>query len=296
MISEQEFTALTPILLRRYAWDLRINEDMLTIPKELMAEIRTNCNIAFNKDFTYKGNIPYLTFANAQGIKKYIMSVDDDSLIALAGKAGIGKSTQAMIIAKYLDPKFTPDDIVFDMEQLKEVIKQASKDNREYKKLKAEGKEVNNKWSGRVIIIDEGVYTLFSGDAMSKKGKYLAKLFSIIRALGIIFIVCITNWRKISKGVKEDRFKCMFRIPVRGRIEFYSMSKISRIKFLPDKLIFPRPDFSEEIGYIDKKCQFWLDYDVKKSAAIEKGTYQGLEEPDTIVQETEEEKKKRFSR
>lgn len=54
------------------------------------------------------------------------------------------------------------------------------------------------------------------------------------------------------------------------------MKKINQIKYLPDKLVFPRPNFSEELGSIDKTCKFWLEYFDHKATAIDKGTNEGI--------------------
>jgi len=58
--------------------------------------------------------------------------------------------------------------------------------------------------------------------------------------------VNITNWKRISKGVKEDRFKAIFRIPCKGIVQFFSQARINRIKIEKERIIWPKPNFYEK--------------------------------------------------
>jgi len=86
--------------------------------------------------------------------------------------------------------------------------------------------------------------------------------------------VNITNWKRISKGVKEDRFKAIFRIPCKGIVQFFSQARINRIKIEKERIIWPKPNFYEKTGFISHDCQFWKEYDSKKSDFLFMATHE----------------------
>lgn len=264
----------TTELLTRYGWEFRFHEDNTLLPQEEMDKVLSKIQSSWRNDFKWQGAIPFISYANLLGLKDDIIKNDDDSVIGIIAPPGRGKSTFTLGCARFLDPTYTNDRTIFNKEQLKAFLKKVSIVYNQIKEYNKKGDSYVNPYHGSVVILDEGLYLLFSGDAASKDGKLLIKLFSVIRALGILFLINITNWQKISKGVKEDRFKALFRIPVKGVIQFFSGKKIKGIKLEGGHLIWPKPNFYEKTGKIDKDCQFWKEYDNKKSEFLLRVTHE----------------------
>lgn len=269
---------VTEELLQKYAWDLRFQEEHTLLPLEEFEKVQNQIQISWTPDFEWVGNIPFISYSNLLGLRDYIIKSDDDSVIGIVAPPGRGKSTFTLSCAKIIDPTFTNERTIFTMDQLKLFLKKVT---RVYTQIKdANQKGINggtniNPYHGKAVVLDEGLYLLFSGDAGTKDGKTVTKLFSIIRALGIVFLVNITNWKRISKGVKEDRFKGLFRIPVKGIVQFYSQARINKIKIEKDSISWPTPNFYEKTGFLHHECQFWKIYDSKKSEFLVLATHGG---------------------
>ena len=258
-------TDQTNQLLKKYAWDLRFQEEHTLLPLEEFEKVQKQIQLSWTSDFVWKKNIPFISYSNLLGLKDHIIKTDDDSVIGIVAPPGTGKSTFTLGCAKLIDPSYTNERTIFTMEQFRLFLKKVTRVYNQIKEANKKGGNFKNPYHGTAVVLDEGVYLLFSGDASSKQGKDQIKLFSIIRALGIIFLVNITNWKRISKGVKEDRFKAIFRIPVKGIVQFFSQARINKIKLEGERLIWPKPNFYEKIGFISHGCDFWKSYDEKKS-------------------------------
>jgi len=112
---------------------------------------------------------------------------------------GTGKSTFTLGCAKLIDPTFTNERTIFTMDQLKNFEKVSSVFT-QIKEANKNGGNFVNPYHGAVCLLDEGLYLLFSGDAASKDGKLVTKLFSIIRALGMFF----SEYYKLEKNIKRS--------------------------------------------------------------------------------------------
>lgn len=264
----------TEQLLKKYSWDLRFQEENTLLPLEEFEKVQNQIKKSWTPDFQWQGNIPFISYANLMGLRDYIIKSDDDSVVGIVAPPGTGKSTFTLSCAKLIDPSFTNERTIFTMEQLKNFLKKVTQVYNQIKDANKKGGNYKNPYHGAAVVLDEGLYLLFSGDASSKDGKLMTKLFSIIRALGIIFLVNITNWKRISKGVKEDRFKAIFRIPVKGVVQFFSQARINKIKIEKDRLSWPKPNFYEKTGFISHTCQFWKNYDSKKSEFLFLATHE----------------------
>lgn len=264
----------TNILLKRYGWELRNQEEHTLLPLKEFEKVQKQKEKSWGYDFDWVGAVPYISYANLMGLRDYIIKTDDDSVIGIVAPPGTGKSTFTLSCAKLIDPTFTNERTIFTMEQFRAFLRKVTKVYNQIKEQNKKGGDFISPYHGKAVVLDEGVYLLFSGDGGTKKGKDQIKLFSIIRALGIIFLVNITNWQRISKGVKEDRFKALFRIPVKGIVQFYSQARIARIKIEKNRLVWPKPNFYENTGYLAHECQFWKDYDSKKSEFLLLATHE----------------------
>jgi hypothetical protein len=240
----------------------KIREDKIPeiLKKSLNQQIKENVP-------EFKGPIPYFTLNNLKGIYKRICTEDEDGVVFVVAPPGFGKSTQTLIYGKFLDPSIDRERIIFSLEELKHFLGICAKELRVEKDRAVEGRNYNEKRSmkRKVIILDEGVYMLFSGDAMTKEGKIIQKLFSIIRALNLLILVNATNFRKVNKGVKEERIIGLIRIRRKGKIEFFSKKRIRKIRILENNIFWGRSGYQENTGYIDKSSMYWKMYEQKKT-------------------------------
>lgn len=268
-LTDSEVPKLTENFLEFYAWDSRYHIEGEVISQEQIETITKEFKSTFKNDFKFIGKIPHLSLSNMKGLRNKLVTQDDDALIAVVAPPGKGKSSWAMTLGRFSDPNFTNERVIFTNEELDNFLEEATKVLVEMKNARQKGESPENRLAGSCVVLDEGVYMIFSGDAQSRAGKKSQRLFSIIRALNLIVIVNITNFKKINKGVVDDRLAAMFKIDTKGEIKFFSRKKIEKIRLKNKDLYFPSPNFKERIGYVDKDCQFWRNYEVKKAEFLE---------------------------
>lgn len=253
-------------ILKKYYWDNRnTREHVLEIPQDKKDKIREKIlkNIP-----ELEGFFPYYTLSNIDGIYNRVLFEDEDGVVFIVAPPGYGKSSLALVLAKYIDPTIDGDRIIFNMDELKNFLGLAAKELRKEKDAIQEGRAYKSKLKGKAIILDEGVFMLFSGDAMTREGKTVQKLFSIIRALNLMMFVNATNFRKVNKGVKEDRIIGLIRIIRRGVIEFYSKKRIRKIKIMEQNIYFGRAAYNENVGKVAKDSSYWKLYEQKKAVFL----------------------------
>lgn len=272
-LKDYDLNRNTDLMLKRYGWELRTDVIDSNMPPEIMNEILKIIKKNF-KSIPIIGDMPYFLFSNLYGIVETIRKEDEDSVIFIVAPPGTGKSTLSLICAKFVDPTFNNTRTLFTKKELQDFLTKASKIHNQMQRDLAKGKEVENPLSGKSIILDEGLYLLFSGDAITKEGKLIEKLFSIIRALNLLIFVNVTNLRKINKGIREDRLFAIIRVPQKGSLTFYSKKKISKIEFRPGSITYPKANFYDTFGKIDPKSKFWKEYRVKKGQFLYNATQQ----------------------
>lgn len=250
-------------ILKDYYWNGRNKKECaIQIPEELKKTIKKQIKVNVPE---WEGPIPYLTLANINGIHNKIMTEDEDGVVFVVAPPGYGKTTQAIMAGKFVNPEIDNEKIIFDMRKLKEFLGIAAQELRKEKMAIAAGTVYISYLKGKSIILDEGVFMMFSGDAMTKDGKLIQKLLSVIRALNLMIVVCATNFRKVNKGVKEDRIIGLIKIARRGAIGFYSKKRIRKIKILENTIYWGRPNFIERSGKLKKDSTLWKNYEVKKA-------------------------------
>lgn len=275
-LKDYDLSINTNLMLKRYGWELKTDIRDSDIPPELMDKLLKIVKTNF-KDVPIIGNIPFYLFANLYGILEKIRAEDEDSVIFMVAPPGTGKSTLSLLSARFMDKSFNNTRTLFTKKELQDFLLDATKIYNKIQKDIREGKDVKNPLNGKAVILDEGLYLLFSGDAITKEGKLIEKLFSIIRALNLLIFVNVTNLRKINKGIREDRLFALVRIPVKANLSFYSKKKISQIEFKPGGISYPKSNFYDKFGKIDPKCKFWKDYQLKKGKFL----YEATQENDT---------------
>jgi DNA polymerase III delta prime subunit len=253
-------------ILYKYYWENRnTREHILELPEEKKNIIREKI---FKNVPELEGFYPYFTLSNLEGIYNRVLFEDEDGVVFIVAPPGYGKSSLALVLAKYIDPTINDDRIIFNMDELKDFLTLAAKELKKEKDAQMKGQVYKSTLKGKAVILDEGVFMLFSGDAMTKEGKTVQKLFSIIRALNLMMFVNATNFRKVNKGVKEDRIIGLIRIIRKGVIEFYSKKRIRKIRIMEQNIYFGRAAYNENVGRVCKDSDYWKMYEQKKATFL----------------------------
>jgi hypothetical protein len=261
-----EIQTIARKILKTYYWDKRnTREHALELPPETKKLIQDKLKLNLPE---LDGYAPLYTLANIEGIYKRVLFEDEDGVVFIVAPPGYGKSSLALLMAKYIDPTIDDNRIIFNLDELKDFLTLAAKELKKEKDSELKGELYKSKLKGKTVILDEGVFMLFSGDAMSKDGKTIQKLFSIIRALNLMMFVNATNFRKVNKGVKEDRIIGLIRIIRKGVIEFYSKKRIRKIKIMEQNIYFGRAAYNEKVGRIAKDSHYWKMYEQKKACFL----------------------------
>lgn len=151
---------------------------------------------------------------------------DNDILIIIAGRPGVGKSVLAMQIAKLLDPEFNIEQVVFRSEDL-------------IKKSLELGKF-------RAIMWDEAREGISSDQALSKKNKVLMDFMAEARQRNQFHIWCMPDFWEFQMPIatrRSDFFISVYKEPntnyqresnrsnpfTRGHYEFYGFEQKRRL-------------------------------------------------------------------
>jgi len=282
----------TKDFLRHYVWWHKYHEENRRVSEEVVKQVDARIQEIKGDDLGFVGSIPYVSLANLLGIRDKLVNKDEDALLTIVAPPGKGKSSWSIFCARFVDSSFSVDRIIFTMSEFEAFLQNATNVLKDMKDKRKNGQNPDNPLSGTAIVLDEGVYMIFSGDAQSREGKQAQKLFSIIRALNLIVILNVTNFNKVNKGVVEDRIMGMWRIRKRGHLEFFSRKRVNKIEKREKGLLFPIPNYSENVGFIDKNSAFWIDYETKKAKFLE----DSVTEDDTKSQEAKKKNGKRQSK
>jgi len=220
------------------------------------------------------GDIPFYTLHNLLKTQERILEIDEDAIIGVVGEAGLGKTNISILCSFFLDIGLKQDRIIFDFEELLYFLRECAEE------IQKEMKDESYKSSlrGNVVILDEGVFVLFSADTLSKQGKMATKLFTVIRFLNVFMFVNMTNFNKVDRTIRETRLYSLIRINKKGSISYFSKKKVREISTEDNTLRFPEPNFSESVGYIQKDCDFWKKYNKRKGQFVETAINEILEE------------------
>lgn len=284
-MTESEAKELTKEYINEFGWKAREQGGTCMITDEQYKAVDDRIKKCFKDDFNFVGNIPYVSFYNLLGIRQKLLHNDEDAMVGVLGAPGRGKSSWAMTCARFMDSTFSNDRTIFTFRQFREFLMYATREARKIAEAQKNGENYKNELSGKAIVLDEGLYMMFSGDANSKQGKYATKLFSIIRALNLFIIVNITNFKRMNKGVTEGRFAGLFGIPKRSVLKFYSRKRADKIRNKAGELVYPSENFIDSTGYIDRDCVFWKEYYLKKTNFLQ-NTLKDIEKQ---IEETEKE-------
>jgi len=144
--------------------------------------------------------------SNLDCIKNEYLTDDLDFVLVVSGKEGMGKSTLAWLICKYVDSSFNANRIAYD--------------SQEFKKLLNESKP------GQAILLDEGEWLLYSRESMTRQNIDITKILAAIRLKNILMVICIPSFLKIDSYVRSHRAKALAIVPCRGRLQGYNENQL----------------------------------------------------------------------
>jgi hypothetical protein len=123
--------------------------------------------------------------ANIDHMKKDVMKRNYDGFVLIVGREGYGKTTMSLQVAKYCDPTFGLDRVVFTAEQFLEAVDKAEK--------------------YQAIVFDETMGYLSSRGAMSKFNRALIKVMSEMRSKNLFIFMNIPNIFMMDWYVAQHR-------------------------------------------------------------------------------------------
>lgn len=121
---------------------------------------------------------------------------DNDAVVIITGKEGVGKSTFARWLARQLDGAFDSKQVVFSGADFMELAVKLQ--------------------PGRVIILDEATEGGYSRDAMTTRNKELTKFLMVSRQRNLISIILFPNIRWLDPYISEHRASHWCLIEKRG--------------------------------------------------------------------------------
>ena len=127
-------------------------------------------------------------------VKKRVLTKDRDWVLVIDGEEGAGKSVLAQQIAKYLDPNFTIEDIVFNSDEFIKKIKDPKS-----------GK-------GKCIVLDEAFAAANSRSSLTEVNRAMIGVATEMRQKNLFIILCIPSFFDLDKYFALWRCRALFHI------------------------------------------------------------------------------------
>lgn len=230
--------------------------------------------------------------------KQYKLMNDDqdDRVVCIVGETGSGKSNLLKHIFHYWHIEILKN------EPNAETYQNFCHNDQDWVKSIKESKDK----PFTMITHDEAVNILYSKEAITKKNRYINKMFNIIRGKRFYHIMCIPKIWRLDSEMREDRLKGLINITKVGKDRIGNYYNAKTLNFLlkeidvmkktykdskqkPDiKYCKTRPDFSFKIPLY----KGWLDkyYNDKKQENMDKAIDEVF---DVIMEKREEEQRKK---
>ncbi len=105
-----------------------------------------------------------------------------DYVIVIDGREGSGKSSLALHIKAIYDGKYSLDHVLFDAEELLDVMQNAPKRS--------------------CVVMDEAIVSLYKRDSLKEFQTLLVKAFAIVRARELFFILVLPNFWDLDQALR----------------------------------------------------------------------------------------------
>ncbi len=193
-------------------------------------------------------------------VKKRVLTKDRDFVMVIDGEEGSGKSVLAQQIAKFLDPNFTLDKIVFNSDDFLKIIKDP--------KTK----------KGSCIVLDEAFAAANNRASLTEVNRSMIGVATEMRQKNLFIIFCIPSFFDLDKYFALWRCRALFHVyftPTEERRYIMFPKDHKKYLYLTGKKTYsykkprsPYPPFAFPNHYtVDEE-----DYRFKKSTAFKKRT------------------------
>jgi ABC-type dipeptide/oligopeptide/nickel transport system ATPase component len=185
-------------------------------------------------------------------VKYRVLKKDHDWVACIDGEEGCGKSVLGMQLCTYLDPNFTINKIVFNAEQLIDIIKSPTTEK------------------GSAILLDEAYSAINARAAMTEVNRSVIAVATEMRQRNLFVIVVLPSYFDLDRTIAIHRTKALFHV--------YLDAEFNRGQYI----IFPK-DVKRELYHIGKKkysyaypyspyppCRFFNYYPVNEMVYREK--------------------------
>ena len=147
-----------------------------------------------------------------------------DTVIAVTGRKGKGKSTLAFQLARALDPKFTLQQVVYRAADMADLfvslrVKQAA-------------------------VYDEAALGLLSTDWATTEAKALVAMVTILRPKRLTMILCLPKFRRLNSSFREDLVDLWVKINRRGYAVVHPAEEAERYTERHGIGWFPDPEWN----------------------------------------------------
>lgn len=127
-------------------------------------------------------------------VKNRVLKKDRDFVAVIDGEEGVGKSVLAQQIAKYLDPEFNIDKIVFDSDSFLKIIKDP--------KTK----------KGACIVLDEAMNAANARGSISQVNRAMQGVASEMRQKNLFILMLIPSFFDLDKYFALWRCRALFHV------------------------------------------------------------------------------------
>lgn len=202
---------------------------------------------------------------------------DNDCVFVVSGREGSGKSTVTFQAAKYVDPSFNLDRVVFSTEEFHKVIIELGRKGEKYK----------------AVVFDEAIAGARAAQWATHVSQALIQLLAQIRQFNLYVFVVIPSFFELNRYIAVHRSQALLhcyrdKLGRRGRFAGYGWEKKKRLFLVGRKeynMRVQHPDFVgkftkfmplDDAKYREKKLKALSDAQdaVKDSPMLNRGTAQ----------------------
>lgn len=202
---------------------------------------------------------------NLDNIKSRMKNRNLDWVWLNVGEEGSGKSSFSLQLAQAFDEDFSADQIAFS--------------GQEYMKKATELEPYS------VMVLDEGIESLFSRNAMKKENKQFVQFFRQCRELNIFHIINIPSYSELDKSIRDSRVKTVSKC-LNGvyKADVYGRKQLHRIEVdSKGKVSWGDPAFRQ--GWENPETcseELWNNYIEKKNEKLDRlSDVDGIDEEDS---------------
>ena len=193
-------------------------------------------------------------------VKKRVLDKDRDFVFVIDGEEGSGKSVLAMQLAKYLDPNFNLDKVVFNSDDFLKLIKDP--------KTKP----------GSCVLLDEAMAAANARGSLTEVNRSMQAVASEMRQKNLFIIFCIPSFFDLDKYFALWRCRALFHVyftPDEDRRYVIFPKEHKKLLYLNGKKTYsyskpysPFPPFAFNNHYVVDE----MEYRSKKANAFKKRT------------------------